>query len=78
MPLWVIYHPPSTFTSLATKQAFAQEITSIYTAASLPAFYVNVIFQRVDPENIFIGGVPRPSVTPTQPNPDYKLYVLLS
>ncbi|KAA8620038.1 Tautomerase [Pyrenophora tritici-repentis] len=49
MPLWIIYHSPSTFASPQTKQALAASITAIYLAAGLPAFYVNVLFQPVEP-----------------------------
>lgn len=59
MPLWNIYHPPSTFTS--TKSALAKAITEIYTGVGLPAFYVNVYFQPIEPESCYIGGVARPS-----------------
>ena len=61
MPLWIIYHPPNTFTSLADKTALANEITKLYTIVGLPRFYVNVLFQPIQPESFFIGGVPRPS-----------------
>ncbi|KAI4940465.1 hypothetical protein J4E86_010845 [Alternaria arbusti] len=61
MPLWIIYHPPNTFTSLADKTALANEITKNYTIVGLPKFYVNVLFQPIHPESFFIGGVPRPS-----------------
>ena len=33
----------------------------VYTAVPLPAFYVNVLFVPLDPTNIYIGGVARPS-----------------
>ncbi|KAK3216290.1 hypothetical protein GRF29_8g2884852 [Pseudopithomyces chartarum] len=61
MPLWTIYHPRSTFTSEDEKSSLAQAITSLYTAVPLPAFYVNVLFVPLDPTNIYIGGVARPS-----------------
>ncbi|KAF2185625.1 hypothetical protein K469DRAFT_707854 [Zopfia rhizophila CBS 207.26] len=61
MPLWIIYHPPTTFTTPQSKAALSKDITTIYTNAKLPAFYVNVIFIPVSPENYYIGGVPRPS-----------------
>jgi hypothetical protein len=61
MPLWTIYHPPSTFTSPSTKSALARAITSIYTAVPLPAFYVNVLFQPIEADSFYIGGVARPS-----------------
>jgi phenylpyruvate tautomerase PptA (4-oxalocrotonate tautomerase family) len=61
MPLWTIYHPPSTFTTEASKADLAKAITNIYTQVPMPAFYVNVIFQPIDPASFYIGGVPRPS-----------------
>jgi phenylpyruvate tautomerase PptA (4-oxalocrotonate tautomerase family) len=71
MPLWVIYHPTTTFTNASTKKAFAESITSIY-AVILPAFYVNVVFQPVDPSSFLIGGVARPSphTDANNPGPD--------
>ncbi|KAK1908752.1 hypothetical protein P3342_009603 [Pyrenophora teres f. teres] len=61
MPLWLIYHAPSTFTTPQTKQALAASITEIYLAAGLPAFYVNVLFQPVEPTSFYVGGVARPA-----------------
>lgn len=61
MPLWLIYHPPTIFTSAKTKQTLAASITEIYLAAGLPAFYVNVLFQPVEAESFYIGGVARPT-----------------
>jgi hypothetical protein len=61
MPLWTIYHPPSTFTSPETRSALARAITAIYTAVPLPAFYVNVLFQPIEASSFYIGGVARPS-----------------
>jgi phenylpyruvate tautomerase PptA (4-oxalocrotonate tautomerase family) len=63
MPLWIIYHPPSTFTTPSSKQALATAITEIYTgSAGLPAFYVNVFFQPIETSSFYIGGVSRPSL----------------
>jgi phenylpyruvate tautomerase PptA (4-oxalocrotonate tautomerase family) len=64
MPLWTIYHPPSTFTSAETKAALARAITAIYTVVPLPAFYVNVLFQPIEASSFYIGGVARPTSTP--------------
>ena len=61
MPLWTIYHPPSTFTTEASKADLAKAITEIYTQVPMRAFYVNVLFQPIDPASFYIGGVPRPS-----------------
>lgn len=58
MPLWRIFSHPSTF-SPDQRQALASDITSIYTRAGLPAFYVNVVFIDVSETAIFIGGQPR-------------------
>ncbi|KAK3358012.1 putative oxalocrotonate tautomerase [Lasiosphaeria hispida] len=55
MPLWLIYHPEGTFTSDA-KEALAAEITSIYTAVGLPAFYVVINFISLPNSSIFVGG----------------------
>jgi phenylpyruvate tautomerase PptA (4-oxalocrotonate tautomerase family) len=59
MPLWIIYHPPTTFQTTLEKQSLAKDITAIYTAVPLPAFYVNVIFQEVQPGSFWIGGLER-------------------
>jgi phenylpyruvate tautomerase PptA (4-oxalocrotonate tautomerase family) len=59
MPLWSIYHPPSTFTTPESKQRLAADITSIYTGtdgAGLPAFYVVVNFISLPATDIFVGG----------------------
>ncbi|KAL5378724.1 hypothetical protein DPSP01_008948 [Paraphaeosphaeria sporulosa] len=61
MPLWIIYHPSSTFTSEDEKAALAKEVTKIYTAVPLPAFYVNVLFVPLPATSIYVGGVARPS-----------------
>ncbi|OAL48541.1 hypothetical protein IQ07DRAFT_77967 [Pyrenochaeta sp. DS3sAY3a] len=61
MPLWIIYHPPTAFATEEIRTAFAKEITSIYVGGGLPAFYVNVVFQPIQPTSFFIGGVARPS-----------------
>ncbi|KAF9738779.1 hypothetical protein PMIN03_010130 [Paraphaeosphaeria minitans] len=61
MPLWMIYHPPSTFTSEDEKAALAKDITAVYTAVPLPAFYVNVLFVPLPATSIYIGGTARPS-----------------
>jgi phenylpyruvate tautomerase PptA (4-oxalocrotonate tautomerase family) len=62
MPLWIIYHPPSAFTTPSSKQALAAAITEIYTgSAGLPAFYVNVFFQLIETSSFYVGGVSRPS-----------------
>ncbi len=72
MPLWTIYHPPQAFKSPDTKRALATAITSIYTAANLPPFYVNVLFQVLQPDDIYVGGVPRPSPHTAENEPGPK------
>ncbi|KAM7193041.1 putative oxalocrotonate tautomerase [Naviculisporaceae sp. PSN 640] len=64
MPLWLIYHPSGTFTSPETKGLLARDVTSYYTAAGLPPFYVVVKFILTDRENTFIGGENPPSDRP--------------
>ncbi|KAK0711951.1 putative oxalocrotonate tautomerase [Lasiosphaeris hirsuta] len=55
MPLWLVYHPEGIFTSDA-KAALAADITSIYTAVGLPAFYVIVNFISLPNSSIHVGG----------------------
>jgi hypothetical protein len=58
MPLWTIYHPPTTFTTAATKSAFSQSITNLYTTKiNLPAFYVIVQFIKLPEGDVWVGGV---------------------
>ncbi|PKS12437.1 hypothetical protein jhhlp_000643 [Lomentospora prolificans] len=60
MPLWQVYHPEGTFATEASKQAFAQDITNIYTTKlNLPAFYVVVNFIPFLPSNMYVGGKPK-------------------
>ncbi|KAJ4364980.1 hypothetical protein N0V83_008596 [Neocucurbitaria cava] len=72
MPLWIIYHPPTTFENEETKKNLAKAITEIYTAGKLPAFYVVVLFQAVQPTSSYVGGVARPSPPSedNKPGPD--------
>ena len=56
MPLWQIYHPAGTFEDLASKEAFAKDITKMYTEIGLPAFYVVVNFVLVPTGELFVGG----------------------
>ncbi|KAF2642258.1 hypothetical protein P280DRAFT_422757 [Massarina eburnea CBS 473.64] len=53
MPMWVIYHSSSTFTSATEKSALATDITKIYTAGGLPPFYVCVHFIPLSPSNFY-------------------------
>lgn len=56
MPLWRIFHAPNLYTP-DEKAAFAQAITKRY--ASLPDFYVNVIFTAVEASDLYIAGKSR-------------------
>ncbi|KAL5358814.1 putative oxalocrotonate tautomerase [Aspergillus floccosus] len=56
MPLWLIFHPPSIFDDLATKQALTKDITKIYTSINLPPFYVVVNFIKLSTEDVWVGG----------------------
>jgi len=56
MPLWLIFHAPGTFEDSSTKQAFADDITKMYTELNLPAFYVVVNFIKLSAEDVWIGG----------------------
>ena len=58
MPLWNIYHPPSTFTDSASKQALARDILPFYTNIGLPAFYVVVNFIPMPHGTMYIGDEP--------------------
>lgn len=60
MPLWQIYHLPGTFEDNASKQAFAEDITGMYTFLGLPAFYVVTHFHKMDNSNVYLGGKPLP------------------
>jgi phenylpyruvate tautomerase PptA (4-oxalocrotonate tautomerase family) len=55
MPFWKLYHPTGAFTP-ADKKALAERITTLYTNAGLPKFYVGVVFQEVAPDSFFIGA----------------------
>ncbi|CAD0087962.1 unnamed protein product [Aureobasidium vineae] len=56
MPLWQIYHPPGVFEDADSKAALAADITKIYTSVGLPAFYVVVHFNTMQPTNVYVGG----------------------
>ncbi|KAI5373638.1 hypothetical protein J4E82_007686 [Alternaria postmessia] len=72
MPLWVFYHPPNTFTDPATKKALAKVLTDGYASVGLPRSYVVVLFQPIESDSYYIGGVARPSpdVPANKPGPD--------
>lgn len=73
MPLWLIYHPPNTFTSPSSKQALSADITKIYTSVGLPAFYVIVNFIPVPSDSTYIGG--RPNDSSNGHNPFIRIQV---
>jgi phenylpyruvate tautomerase PptA (4-oxalocrotonate tautomerase family) len=54
LPLWTVYHPPGAF-SEDDKAELAGKITDIY-GAMMPRFYVGIVFQTVEPGNLYIGG----------------------
>ncbi len=56
MPLWLVFHPEGTFITPESKQAMAADITTLYTTAGLPAFYVGGNFSTLPHTNIFVGG----------------------
>ncbi|KAJ5317073.1 hypothetical protein N7508_001581 [Penicillium antarcticum] len=56
MSLWQIYHPIGTYANPASKVAFAEDITKMYTNVSLPAFYVVVQFIPLPTEDFLVGG----------------------
>lgn len=64
MPLWHVYHPPTTFTTAASKTALAAAFTKLYTDIGLPPFYVNVYFHQIPATDIYIGGRPQESTEP--------------
>ncbi|KAF2807582.1 uncharacterized protein BDZ99DRAFT_446304 [Mytilinidion resinicola] len=57
MPLWQIYHPPTTFTTPASRAPLAAALTALYTAIGLPAFYVVVLFHPLPDADTYVGGV---------------------
>lgn len=71
MPLWQIYHPPSTYQSQESKALFASDITKIYTNHGLPSFYVVVNFIPTPPETLFVGGQTK---TPSE-NPFIRIVI---
>lgn len=58
MPEWDI-HLSYPVLSQEEKQDLAKKITSIYVAAGLPPFYVQVRFHQVDAGAYFVGGEER-------------------
>ncbi|GLB09988.1 hypothetical protein AtubIFM57258_005924 [Aspergillus tubingensis] len=72
MPLWQIYHPPTTFTSPSSKHSFAQDITKFYTDLGLPAFYVVVNFIQTQPDDVYVAGTPK---HPTDDKPFVRIVI---
>ncbi|PYH68334.1 tautomerase family protein [Aspergillus vadensis CBS 113365] len=72
MPLWQIYHPPTTFTTPPSKHSFAQDITKFYTELGLPAFYVVVNFIQTQPDDVYVGGTPK---HPTDDKPFVRIVI---
>ncbi|KAK0630938.1 putative oxalocrotonate tautomerase enzyme-domain-containing protein [Bombardia bombarda] len=64
MPLWVIYHPEGTFTTEESRKSLAADVTTIYTSAGLPAFYVIVNFITLPNSHTFVGGENPPADKP--------------
>ncbi|KAK2594029.1 hypothetical protein QQS21_008248 [Conoideocrella luteorostrata] len=56
MPLWQVYYPVGAFEDAASKKALAEDITELYKAVGLPAFYVVVQFIKLSPEDLYVGG----------------------
>ncbi|OJJ66016.1 hypothetical protein ASPBRDRAFT_138832 [Aspergillus brasiliensis CBS 101740] len=57
MPDWRIYHPPEAFTDPGHREGLAEAITSIYTRAGLPAFYVVVLFIEMPAGTMYRAGI---------------------
>ncbi len=57
MPLWDVHTTGPVFAA-EEKQELAEQITKIYTATPLPAFYVRVRFTEHAPGTTFSGGEP--------------------
>lgn len=55
MPLWDFHSAPGHFTA-EEKQHIAKSLTTIYTGAGIPAFYVRVRFTENEAINIYSGG----------------------
>jgi hypothetical protein len=58
MPLWEIFHPVAAFAEPHAKAWLAGNITALYVAIGLPAFYVNVFFQPLSGQDQYVGGHP--------------------
>lgn len=58
MPLHRIYSPEGTFAA-DEKALIAQNLTKVYTARGLPAFYVDVFFIDIPKDSFYVGGEQR-------------------
>lgn len=58
MPLWKMSHPVAAFAEPRAKAWLAGNITQLYVAIGLPAFYLNVFFRALSGESLFVGGIP--------------------
>lgn len=54
MPLWHVHHSTGVLAK-ADRKAIAEAVTELY-ARVLPRFYVGVLFNEVDPDDLYIGG----------------------
>jgi phenylpyruvate tautomerase PptA (4-oxalocrotonate tautomerase family) len=58
MPLWKIVHPVGAYTA-EDKKDFSEAISTVYMAVPIPKFYVVVLFEEIEAENIYVGGESR-------------------
>ncbi|KAK7914546.1 hypothetical protein PG985_012249 [Apiospora marii] len=58
MPLWEIFHSMDAFTGPLDTTWLAGNITKLYAAQALPAFYVNVLFFPMQAGSYFVSGAP--------------------
>ena len=58
MPLWKVYHPVGAYTK-EDKHALSKRITDVH--SSLPKFYVDIVFQEVPQDSLYVGGEPAPN-----------------
>lgn len=55
MPLLRFYLAPNLLSS-SEKKNLAKQLTEIYTAADIPAFFVDVVYIEVPKDSIYVGG----------------------
>ncbi|KAF2016000.1 hypothetical protein BU24DRAFT_422317 [Aaosphaeria arxii CBS 175.79] len=56
MPLWNIYHPDGIFEDDESKAALSADVTTYYTEAGLPAFYVVINYIKMSGNTTWVGG----------------------